>query len=79
MPRFYYKGYAATLDGAPILIRESGEGFVEAETAGRMGQLRVWYAGTALQRASVWLSVAASIAVALLFLLARRRLRCFRA
>ena len=79
VPRFYYKGYAATLDGAPILIRESGEGFVEAETAGRMGQLRVWYAGTALQRASVWLSVAASIAVALLFLLARRRLRCFRA
>lgn len=57
VPRFYYKGYAATLDGAPCPIRENAEGCVEAVVGHRTGKLRVWYAGTPLQRLSTWISL----------------------
>ena len=77
VPHLYYKGYAATLDGEPISIRESFDGRVEAETAGKTGTLRVWYAGTFLQRASTWLSVGVLAVLLLLFFFLRRRLQCF--
>lgn len=76
VPRFYYKGYAATMDGEPLSIRESFDGMVEAETAGKTGTLRVWYAGTFLQRASGWFSFGVLLLLLLLFFL-RHRLRVF--
>lgn len=76
VPRFYYKGYAATMDGEPLSIRESFDGMVEAETAGKTGTLRVWYAGTFLQRASGWFSFGVLLLLLLLFFF-RHRLRIF--
>lgn len=76
VPLFYYKGYAATMDGEPIPIRESFDGMVEAETAGKTGTLRVWYAGTFLQRASGWFSFGVLLLLLLLFFF-RHRLRIF--
>lgn len=66
LPRFYYKGYAATLDGAPCPIRESEEGCVTAVTANRMGTLHVWYAGTPAQRIATWVSVGSFVGLLLL-------------
>lgn len=71
VPRFYYKGYAATLDGASVPLRKSSEGLVEVETAGKMGELRVWYAGTPLQRVSGWISIGTVAALLLLFFFLR--------
>ena len=50
--------------------------YYEAETAGKTGTLRVWYAGTFLQRASGWFSFGVLLLLLLLFFL-RHRLRVF--
>lgn len=65
VPRWYYYGYAATLNGAPCAVRESKNGCVEVLTEGKTGELKVWYAGTSLQRISTWVSLLSLVGILL--------------
>ncbi len=49
IPRFYYKGYVATLNDTPCDVNPSCDGLVEVDTKAQCGSLRVHYAGTPLQ------------------------------
>lgn len=68
VPRLYYKGYTAMLDGVPCVVRESADGLVEIVTAGRCGTLCVWYAGTRIQRVATWISCM-TVLILLLFVM----------
>lgn len=65
VPRWYYYGYAATLNGEPCAVRESKNGCVEVQTDGKTGELKVWYAGTPLQRISAWVSFLSLVGILL--------------
>ena len=66
VPRWYYYGYAATLNGEPCAVRESKNGCVEVQTDGKTGELKVWYAGTPLQRISAWVSFLSLVSILLI-------------
>ncbi|MDR1810920.1 MAG: hypothetical protein LBR34_11085 [Prevotella sp.] len=62
LPLIYYKGYRAELDGKEIEVRESRNGLIEL-TAGKSGDVKVYYAGTAVQKISVWLTLLSLLAM----------------
>lgn len=64
VPKFYYVGYAATLNGEVCPVRESDKGLVEVETHNATGSLRVWYAGTSLQTLAGWISALSALLLA---------------
>lgn len=72
LPKLWYKGYRAVLapeDGGPgieVPLHKDGAGRVELEAPEgcSAGRVTVRYAGTALQRLSQWVSLAAALALA---------------
>jgi uncharacterized membrane protein YfhO len=56
LPLVYYVGYHAELNGQKQQIRESRNGLVEVH-AGSSGSMNVYYAGTFIQKISVWLTL----------------------
>jgi hypothetical protein len=56
LPLFYYKGYAARLNGKDIPVRESEHGLVEIPVD-EAGHVEVYYGGTTLQKVSPFVSI----------------------
>lgn len=61
LPRFYYKGYQATIDGRDCPVEESDIGTVRVRLSGKTGDLRVHYVGTLVQRVANWISLGALV------------------
>jgi uncharacterized membrane protein YfhO len=62
LPLIYYKGYRAELDGKTLDLTESPDGLVEI-TAGDSGIANVYYAGTVIQKISVWITLLSLLAL----------------
>jgi uncharacterized membrane protein YfhO len=62
LPLIYYKGYRAELDGKELEITESKNGLLEV-TAGQQGEVKVYYAGTVIQKISVWVTLFSLLAL----------------
>jgi hypothetical protein len=62
LPLIYYKGYCAKLDGKSLDLTESPDGLVEI-TAGESGKVNVYYAGTVIQKISVWITLLSLLAL----------------
>jgi hypothetical protein len=73
LPLIYYKGYRAELNGEEIEVGESKNGLLEI-TAAKSGEVKVYYAGTAIQKISVWLTLLSLLAL-LGYIFARAFLR----
>ncbi|MFR9167024.1 MAG: hypothetical protein ACLVKO_12765 [Dysgonomonas sp.] len=56
LPLLYYKGYVAKENGKDLAVRQSDDGLVQVSVS-QSGEVRVYYAGTLLQRISLLLSV----------------------
>lgn len=58
LPLTYYKGYQMAYDNDKLAkpVKESGNGLVEIQ-ASRSGNVRVWYAGTVIQKISPYISI----------------------
>jgi uncharacterized membrane protein YfhO len=62
LPQIYYKGYRAELGGKEFELRESPNGLVEITTA-ESGAVKVYYAGTVIQKISVWITLLSLLAL----------------
>jgi len=56
IPRFYYKGYTATLNGENIPIEQSDKGLIKL-TIKESGKVIITYSGTILQKISIYISI----------------------
>lgn len=56
LPLTYYKGYRAVQNGENLPIKESSDGLIEIETS-KIGNVQVWYAGTFIQKITVYVSL----------------------
>ena len=59
-PLFFYKGYTATLNDKKIDVTESSLGLVEMKI-NESGEVKVWYAGTPVQKISFYISLVSGI------------------
>jgi hypothetical protein len=62
LPLFYYKGYAANLNGKEIQVRESEHGLIEIPI-NEQGHVEVYYGGTSVQKISPFISILGIIAL----------------
>jgi hypothetical protein len=56
LPLIYYKGYRAELNNKELDIGESPNGLLEI-TADKQGEVKIYYAGTVIQKISVWITL----------------------
>jgi uncharacterized membrane protein YfhO len=56
LPLYYYKGYAAGLNGKDVQVRESQHGLVEIPVR-EQGHVEVYYGGTTVQKISPFISI----------------------
>jgi hypothetical protein len=62
LPLIYYKGYRAELNGEELSVGESKNGLLEV-TAAQSGKVTVYYAGTVVQKISVWITILSLLAL----------------
>jgi hypothetical protein len=62
LPLIYDTGSRAELDGKELEIGESPNGLLEI-TAGKHGEVKVYYAGTVVQKISVWITLLSLLAL----------------
>lgn len=60
IPRYYYKGYTATLNGKDIPLKQSDEGLIELDIK-ESGKVTVIYSGTFLQKYSIYITIIACL------------------
>lgn len=65
VPKFWYKGYVARLDGEEIVLSENDKGLISIDcpSASSSRILEVYYAGTLVQRVANWISLGALMAL----------------
>ncbi|MDR1882156.1 MAG: hypothetical protein LBR26_05165 [Prevotella sp.] len=56
LPLLYYYGYTATLNGEKLPVSQSCSGFVNV-AVNRSGEVKAWYGGTTVQKASLYISL----------------------
>ena len=63
VPRIFYKGYAADIDGQPIACGKSEQGLLNVKNdSGKSGTITIRYEGTPIQKVSVIISLISVIA-----------------
>lgn len=62
LPLLYYKGYKATINEKETRVTQSPDGLVEINTS-ESGDIKVWYAGTAIQKVSFFISILSLVAL----------------
>jgi hypothetical protein len=62
LPLIYYKGYRAELNNKELEVGESKNGLLEI-IAGQQGEVKVYYAGTVVQKISVWITLFSLLAL----------------
>lgn len=62
LPLIYYYGYVVTLNGEKVYFEESDNGLI-AVPVDRSGEIKVWYAGTTMQKVSFYISMIAILAL----------------
>lgn len=72
IPRFYYKGYTAKLDGEEIDVNESVNGLISVDIQ-RSGTLEVYYSGTSLQKYSLFISLASILGLVIFIFYTRKK------
>lgn len=72
LPLTYYKGYKATLDDKEINISESENGLVKIPID-KSGDIKVWYAGTMIQKISPYITLISIILLCIFIFLQSRK------
>lgn len=72
LPLVYYKGYKAYLNEKEITISQSDNGLIEIPV-NESGSVKVYYAGTVIQRASWYITIVAIIALGIYIFLVKRK------
>ncbi|MDH6310386.1 MFS family permease [Dysgonomonas sp. PFB1-18] len=72
LPLFYYKGYIAKLNGKEVLIEQSHHGLIQIPVD-HSGELKVYYAGTTLQKVSWYITIVAVFALCIYIFVQRRK------
>jgi uncharacterized membrane protein YfhO len=73
LPLFYYKGYTAELDSRELPVTQSKHGLVQIPVD-RSGNVKVYYKGTIIQKASCCISILAIFALCIYILQRKRKL-----
>lgn len=74
LPLIYYKGYNATIDGQPSKVSESENGLIQLETT-QQGSVIVQYAGTFVQKISLFITIIAFISLCIYIFVVNKRRR----
>lgn len=74
LPLTYYKGYTASIDGKPIQIIKSKNGFIQLPIS-QSGKVAVQFTGTFLQKYSISITLISSILLCIYIIIQNRRPR----
>ncbi|WP_029903168.1 hypothetical protein [Prevotella sp. 10(H)] len=72
LPLVYYYGYSAVMDGEKLPVNQNDMGLVNV-VADKSGEIKAWYAGTTVQKASLYISVISILSLCLYVTLSIRR------
>ncbi|MFV0417918.1 MAG: hypothetical protein ACK5KT_04165 [Dysgonomonas sp.] len=72
LPLIYYKGYKAELDSKYIPIEQSDNGLIQL-LVNESGSIRVYYAGTVIQKISWYISLLSIVVFCIFIYIAKRR------
>ncbi len=75
LPLVYYLGYTVTLNGEKLPYIESDKGLIAVPPINQPGELKAWYAGTAIQKISFYITLIAILLLSVYIFVQRRRNR----
>jgi hypothetical protein len=74
IPKFYYKGYTATFNNKETELFESNIGLINIPIK-KSGEIKLWYKGTLIQKASYIISLISSLIFIIIVLILERKQR----
>lgn len=73
IPRFYYKGYTATLNNKELSITKSKNGLIETRVT-ESGKVYIEYTGTTIQKISYYISILSILSLCIYIFMNKRKL-----